>query len=224
MITAKAIGEVCPSAQKYAVELAKQMAETGIQQNPRRASMFLGQIAVESGCFTQVVESLNYSAKALRNLFGRHRITEAQCDQYGRTAEHPANQQTLANILYGGSFGAKQLGNTEPDDGWRFRGRGLKQLTGRDNYKRFSHAWLGDDTLLTNPDRVADPAGAVASAIWFWASNGLNAEADRGTVESVTRIVNGGQIGLSERKEWTEKFRRAWKTAPDFSGVTARVL
>lgn len=225
MITAKAITEVCPAAAPYAVELAKQMAEAGIQATPKRAAMFLGQIAVESGGFKQVVESLNYKAEALKKLFGRHRISLEEADRYGRTASHPADQKALANILYGGDFGRKQLGNIYAGDGWAFRGRGLKQLTGRDNYRRFSKAWLGDESMLDNPDRVAEPDGAVASAIWFWAANQLNAEADRGTVQSVTKIVNGGAMGLPDRIAWTDKFRVKWSESPkaDFSGVTATV-
>lgn len=223
MITAKAIVEVAPAAKPYASELARQMAEAGIQGNPRRAAMFLGQVMVESGGFSQVVESLNYSAESLKKVFGRHRISIAECDQYGRTPSHPANQKMLANILYGGDFGIHSLGNNQPGDGWLFRGRGLKQLTGRDNYRRFSRAWLGDESLLANPDRVAEPDGAVASAIWFWAARQLNLEADRGTVESVTKLVNGGQIGLAERKKWTELFRTKWSDRADFSGVTATV-
>lgn len=223
MISAKSIIEVAPAAAPYASELVKQMAEAQIQANPKRAAMFLGQIAVESGGFKQVVESLNYSADALKKLFGRHRISLEDAERYGRRAGHPADQKALANILYGGDFGRKQLGNTQTGDGWKFRGRGLKQLTGRDNVRRFSRAWLGDESLLDNPDRIADPDGAVASAIWFWAANQLNAEADRGTVQSVTRIINGGQNGLPERLAWTDKFKAKWSDKADFSGVTSSV-
>lgn len=226
MITAKAIIQVAPAAEPYAVELAKQMAEAGIQANQKRAAMFLGQIMVESGGFTAVVESLNYRANSdmMRKFIGWGRISAADAQRFGKTAEHPANQSALANILYGGDFGKKNLGNTEPGDGWRFIGRGLKQLTGRDNYRRFSRAWIGDESLLAHPERVADADGAVASAIWFWASKQMNAEADRGTVESVTRLVNGGQVGLPERKKWTDLFRSKWTEKADFSDVTARVL
>lgn len=221
MLTAKAIIAVAPAAKPYAAELVRQMAEAGILVNARRASMFLGQIHVESDGFTAVVESLNYRATALISLFGRHRISKDDAFKFGRTADHPANQSALANILYGGEFGRKQLGNTEPGDGWRFRGRGLKQLTGRDNYRRFSRAWLGDESLLEDPDRVANPDGAVASAVWFWASRQLNAEADRGTVSSVTRIVNGGQNGLQEREKWTATYRQAITDTPDFGNVVS---
>jgi putative chitinase len=224
MITAKAIIAIAPAAAKYADELVKQAAEAGIQANPLRMSMFLGQIHQESGGFATVVESLNYSAKALKTIFGEHRITHAQADKYGRTESHAADQATLGNILYGGPWGAKNLGNTQQGDGYRFRGRGLKQLTGRDNYNRFSKAWLGDESLLADPDRVARPDGAVASAVWFWVNKGLNIVADRGSVEEVTKIVNGGTIGLEDRKRWTAKYRAAWVDKADFSDVSARII
>lgn len=199
------------------------MAEARITVNVRRASMFLGQIFVESGGFERVVESLNYKASALKVMFGRHRISLVDCERFGRSDAHPADQSAIANLIYGGEFGRKQLGNTEAGDGWKFRGRGLKQLTGRDNYRRFSRAWLGDESLLSTPERVAEPDGAVASAIWFWATRQLNTEADRGTVESVTRIVNGGTNGLPERIRWTAAYAKAWEARPDFSDVRSAV-
>lgn len=211
MIRPADIVKTAPAAAPYAVELVKQCAEAGIMANQRRISRFLGQIHVESGGFRTVTESLNYSADNLKKLFGRHRISLEDADNFGRTASQPAHQNALANILYGGEWGAKNLGNTQPGDGWKFRGRGLKQLTGRDNYRRFSRAWLGDESLLDNPDRVAQPDGAVASAVWFWASNGLNEIADRGTIEEVTRRVNGGQMGLPDRKLWTERYAKLWQ-------------
>lgn len=222
MITAQAITRIAPAAAKYADELVKQMKAAGIMDNVKRASMFLGQAHVESGGFRTVVESLNYSADAIIKTFGRHRISEADAKKFGRIdaevrkrtgwklADQPAHQNALANILYGGEWGRKNLGNTQPGDGWRFRGRGIKQLTGRDNYRRFSRAWLGDESLLENPDRVANPDGAVASAIWFWRANGLNEIADRGSVDAVTKVVNGGTLGLSDRKTWTQKYAAQW--------------
>lgn len=222
MITAQSIVRIAPAAAPYADELVKQMKAAGIMDNVKRASMFLGQTHTESGGFRTVVESLNYSADAILKTFGRHRISEADAKKFGRIdaevrkrtgwnlEDQPAHQNAIANILYGGEWGRKNLGNTQPGDGWRFRGRGIKQLTGRDNYKRFSRAWLGDESLLENPDRVAQPDGAVASAIWFWAVNGLNKVADTGSVDAVTRIVNGGVLGLADRKSWTQKYAGSW--------------
>jgi len=212
MITAQAITRIAPAAAKYADELVKQMKAAGIMDNVKRASMFLGQIHVETGGFRSNVESLNYAydSPMMRNFIRWGRISDADAKKFGRTAGHPAHQNALANILYGGDFGRKNLGNTQPGDGWKFRGRGLKQLTGRDNYRRFSRAWLGDESLLENPDRVGNPDGAVASAIWFWKANGLNEVADRGSVDAVTKVVNGGTVGLADRKSWTQKYAGAW--------------
>ncbi|AVQ10128.1 endochitinase [Siphoviridae environmental samples] len=212
MITAQAISRIAPAAAKYADELVKQMKAAGIMDNVKRASMFLGQIHVETGGFRTNVESLNYAydSPMMRNFIRWGRISDADAKKFGRTADHPAHQNALANILYGGEFGRKNLGNTQPGDGWKFRGRGLKQLTGRDNYRRFSRAWLGDESLLDNPDRVGNPDGAVASAIWFWKANGLNEVADRGSVDAVTKVVNGGTVGLADRKTWTQKYAGAW--------------
>lgn len=220
MIPANAIVKIAPAAKPYADELVRQMTVAGIMDSAKRASMFLGQVHVESGGFTTLVESLNYSVTALKTLFGRHRISLSDAKEFGRTQARPANQRALANLLYGGEWGRKNLGNTEPDDGWRFRGRGLKQLTGRGNYRAFA-VFMGDSDLLAHPERIADePAMAAASAVWFWTSHGLNAEADHGTVASVTRIVNGGAMGLAERIRWTETYRGAWV---DFSNVESAV-
>lgn len=211
MISAQSIIKIAPAAEKYANELVRQMVAAGIMDNARRASGFLAQVHVESGGFRTVTESLNYSSDALKKMFGRHRISLADADKFGRNSEHEAHQNALANILYGGEWGSKNLGNTQAGDGWRFRGRGLKQLTGRDNYRRFSRAWLGDESLLNNPDRVADPAGAVASSIWFWKANGLNQISDRGSVDAITKVVNGGTIGLADRKTWTSRYAGEWR-------------
>lgn len=221
MITAAAIVKIAPAAKRYAEELAMQMAEAGIQANPTRASMFLGQVHVESRGFASVIESMAYRPERLLQVFGGrnggiNNLAEAR-------ALVARGQEAIANFVYGGAFGRKKLGNTEPDDGWNLRGRGLKMITGRDNYRRFSLFWLGDESLLEHPERVADPDGAVASAIWFWTNKKLNAEADRGTVKSVTRIVNGGEMGLEEREFWTERYRKVWVPAPDFSNVTSSV-
>lgn len=212
MITAQSIVRIATAAAMYADELVKQMKAAGIMANVKRASMFLGQIHVETGGFRSNVESLNYAydSPMMRNFIRWGRISDADAKKFGRTADHPAHQNALANILYGGEFGRKNLGNTQPGDGWKFRGRGLKQLTGRDNYRRFSRAWLGDESLLENPDRVGNPDGAVASAIWFWKANGLNEIADRGSVDAVTKVVNGGTVGLADRKTWTQKYAGAW--------------
>lgn len=164
---------------------------------PRRIAGFLSQIGHESAGFTRLTESLDYAAERLVPLFGEHRISEADAKRYGRAPGQKANQQAIANTVYGGEWGRKNLGNTQPGDGWLYRGRGLKQLTGRDNYRRCGIA-LAED-FITNPDRLLMPVNAALSAGWFWSVNGLNAVADRGDVHAMTKIVNGGVNGLDKR-------------------------
>lgn len=218
VIRPEAIVQVTPAAKPYAVELVRQMTDIGLT-TPLLASHFLAQIHVESGGFTTVVENLNYAADSLIKMFGRHRISEADAWKFGRiddkvrkrtgskAPDQEAHQNALANILYGGEFGRKQLGNVASGDGWRFRGRGLKQLTGRDNYRRFSLHWLGTDELVLKPDRVAEPDGAVASAIWFWQDKNLtNLVLQGASVAAVTKKVNGGQMGLEAREKWTKEY------------------
>ena len=166
--------------------------------SPRRIVGFLSQIGVESANLSTVVEVMNYSVEGLLRTFGRHRISAADCERLGRKPGRPADRAGIANAVYGGEWGAKHLGNTEPGDGARFIGRGLKQLTGRDNYARCGKA-LGED-FLSQPERLVMPVNAALSAGWFWATNGLNEIADRGDVVEMTLRVNGGRNGLVQRQ------------------------
>ena len=164
---------------------------------PRRIAGFLSQIGHESAGFTRLTESLDYSVDALLKLFGRHRISEADARRLGRTPLQRANQEGMANALYGSEWGRRNLGNTQPGDGWRFIGRGLKQLTGRSNYTRCGAAIRED--LVNHPERLLLPVNAALSAGWFWAENRLNAVADAGDVPAMTKIINGGDNGLPQR-------------------------
>lgn len=212
-VTRDNILKVCPNASIYVDELLRQMEAAGITGG-KRASHFLGQIMVESNGFRSLVESLNYSVTGLLITFSRARISKEKAEELGRKSGEKSvpndRQKAIADLVYGGSWGRQNLGNLVDGDGWKFRGRGLKQLTGRDNYLRFSQEWLGNDALLANPDRVSDPSGAVASAVWFWGNKKLNAVADRDSVTEVTRIVNGGENGLEDRRKWTAEFKRAF--------------
>lgn len=165
--------------------------------SPRRLAGFLSQIGHESAGFTRLTESLDYSVDAILSTFGRHRISEADARRLGRTRTQPANQEGIANLIYGGAWGLTNLGNVAPGDGWRFIGRGLKQLTGRSNYTRCGKA-LGED-FIAHPDRLLMPVNAALSAGWFWATNGCNALADAGDVPALTKRINGGELGLARR-------------------------
>src|SRR6056300_867539 len=161
----------------------------------RRVAHFLSQCAHESGGFKRLEENLNYSAKALRSVFGRYfgEPPKADADEYAR------NPEMIANRVYNDEFRKYKMGNTQEGDGWRFRGRGLKQLTGRDNYTRFGKS-VGM-TAEKAADYVATPAGAIESACWFWDANNLNAIADTDDVVKMTKIINGGNIGLEDRQK-----------------------
>jgi len=164
---------------------------------PQRQAGFIGQCSHESNNFKTLEENLNYKVEALLSLFGRHRISEEDAKKYGRTATQPANQQEIANCLYGNDFGRK-MGNNEKGDGWKYHGRGLIQLTGKENYVNCGSG-LGVD-LAGNPDWLLDPKYAALSAGWFWNKKGLNSLADSGDIETMTKRINGGLIGLDDRK------------------------
>jgi putative chitinase len=150
---------------------------------------FLGQILHESGLLEHLEENLNYSAGALM------RTWPARFD--GDTAEAYARDAIkIANKVYGG-----RLGNTEPGDGWKYRGRGLIQCTGKDNYKSVGDA-LGID-LVGNPDMLAQPEYALKSAIAWWEGN--VSDAIMGDTVRVSKRVNGGTIGLDHRIALTDK-------------------
>jgi len=166
--------------------------------SPRRIVGFLSQIGHESAGMSQLQESLNYSVNGLLATFSRRRISVEQANAWGRIPGRTANQEALANQLYGGTFGLEKLGNTRPGDGWLYRGRGLKQLTGRDNYNRCGRA-IGED-FINHPDRLLMPVNASLSAGWFWDSKGLNKLADQGDVLAMTKVVNGGVNGLAKRE------------------------
>jgi putative chitinase len=165
--------------------------------SPKRLAGFLSQIGHESAGLTVLTESLNYSVEGLLKGFGRHRISEADARRYGRAPGRPADQQAIANLLYGGVWGSKNLGNNQWGDGWRYRGRGLKQLTGRANYLACSNA-IGED-FVNRPERILEPVNAALSAGWFWSTKGLNKLADKGDVVGMTKVINGGDKGLAER-------------------------
>jgi putative chitinase len=158
---------------------------------PLRLAHFLAQCGHESGGFRATQENLNYSAKGLNGIFKKYFPTEASAAAYAR------NPQKIANKVYGGRMGN---GLEASGDGYKFRGRGYIQLTGKDNYTAFGKA-IGED-ICANPDKVASTY-ALLSAAWFFNKNGLHKMADGGAtdavVTSITKRVNGGTIGLADR-------------------------
>lgn len=159
----------------------------------RRMAHFISQCAHESNNFRSLEENLNYSEKALNAVFGRY-FGAGKRD----AAEYARNPEKIANYVYQDEFRKSKMGNVNEGDGWLFRGRGLKQLTGRDNYTRFGKSV--DMTAEQAAEYVATPKGAVESACWFWGANNLNDIADTDDVVKMTKKINGGNIGLADRQ------------------------
>jgi putative chitinase len=155
-----------------------------------RVSAFIAQCAHESGGFTLLQENLNYGAKGLTGTFHKYFTTEADAKPYERQPEK------IANRVYANRMGN---GDEHSGEGWKYRGRGLIQLTGKDNYRRFSHAAFDDDTILDNPDLLMEPYYALHSACWFWNDKMLNDYADTQDLVTMTKKINGGTIGLDDR-------------------------
>ena len=153
---------------------------------PKRQACFIGQCMHESGGFKFLKENLNYSAKALMNTWPSRFPDTDTAEKYERQPEK------IANKVYSG-----RMGNTEDGDGAKFIGRGLIQLTGKDNYKAFGEA-IGED-LVANPQLVEEPRYAALSAGWFWNKRGLNALADAMDITTLTIRINGGKIGIDDR-------------------------
>ncbi|MFW0766711.1 glycoside hydrolase family 19 protein [Trabulsiella odontotermitis] len=172
---------------------------------PADIAMFIAQIGHESQSFSRVVENLNYQPGALKARFSRHRITEEQADKFGRTPAHPANQEAIANIIYGGDWGLENLGNKAPGDGWKYRGRGLPQITGLANYTGCGAALKLD--LVNHPELLELDINAARAAAWFYTSKGCMAYG--ADVRRVTKIINGGLNGLDDRLDRYNKARAA---------------
>lgn len=160
-----------------------------------RLSHFFAQIEHESR-LKPISENLNYSARGLGVTFKKYFPTTALANQY-------ANQpQRIANRVYANRMGN---GNEASGEGWKYRGRGFIQITGKENYFR-----LANDTDLDcfkNPDLLLEEANAMISALWFWKLRGLNALADKNDIVGITRRVNGGNIGLEHRKQLLKKWQ-----------------
>lgn len=177
---------------------------------PTRQAAFLAQLLVESDELRHREEILNYSPRRLREVWPHEFPSDAAAAPFGHQA------QALANRVYGARMGNRGVAS---GDGWRYRGRGLIQLTGRDHYVSFARS-SGLD-VLADPDLLLLPDGAARSAAWFWQRRGLNVLADHaagpddvGAFGRICRLVNGGENGLAQR-------HRCWRRARDVLGVPA---
>lgn len=170
-----------------------------------RQAAFLAQVMVESSELRRLDEALGYAPQRLRQVWPQRFPTDDVAMRYAH------NPTALANYVYAGRMGN---GNEASGDGWRYHGRGLIQLTGRDNYVAFARAMQVD--AIRDPDLLLAPAGAALSAGWFWQSKGLNELADQldggeadQVFEQITRRINGGTLGLDERRAYWQRARTA---------------
>lgn len=173
-----------PSENRDAV--IKAMLEAGIT-DPKEQASFMAQLDHESGGFKVLRENLNYRASRLKEVFSRYRNNPAAAER------DAGNPEAIANMVYGNR---SDLGNTEPGDGWKYRGRGFIQLTGRDNFTRASRD-LGID-LVNNPDLAETPEVAAKLAIWYWKKSNAGAAARAGDLRASRRAVNGGYNGMAD--------------------------
>lgn len=166
---------------------------------PVRAAHFFAQCAHESGNFKAFSENLNYGAAGLKSIFGKYFTTEKDALEYERKPEQ------IANRVYASRMGN---GDEASGDGWKYRGRGALQLTGKSNYKEFSD-YLKDPHVMDNPDAVATKY-SFESAMFFFEKNKLWAICDKGindaAITELTKRINGGTHGLDDRKEKTKKY------------------
>lgn len=182
-----------PRVDAWYEALVEVLPKYGIN-TPRRVAHFISQCAHESNNFRSLEENLNYSADALTRVFPRYfGAGKRDAAQYAR------NPEKIANYVYMDQFRTAKMGNINEGDGWKFRGRGLKQLTGRDNYTRFGKS-VGM-TAEEAAEYVATEKGAIESACWFWDTNKLNTIADTDDVVKMTKRINGGDIGLADRQQ-----------------------
>jgi putative chitinase len=201
MSTEVAVIKLAPAAKKYAYWIEQAVIRFGITTAIQKAH-FLAQLAHESAGFTRVVENLNYRASGLLKIFDKY-FNETSAKSFAHQPER------IANRVYANRLGN---GNEWSGDGWKYRGRGLIQLTGKSNYRQASLALFGDERLVINPDLVLEPEVTALVAAWFWTSRKINEVIDEDTlldliadnddITSVTRKINGGVNGLDDRKRW----------------------
>jgi putative chitinase len=174
---------------KYVPFLFDLMPKYGIDTTLRQRH-FIAQLLHESACFSAVRENLNYSADGLLKTFAKY--FDAQTAQ-----EYARKPEKIANRVYANRLGN---GNEASGDGWKYRGGGAIQTTGKTNYQTTGTA-IGVD-LVANPDLIADPQYYIGSACYFWQKNAINTPADKDDITAVTKKINGGTNGLEDRKKY----------------------
>jgi predicted chitinase len=173
------------------------LAKYDINGNALRLAHFMAQILHESGGLCIIEENLSYTAKRMMQIWPKRFKTLEAAKPYAK------NPRALANKVYGG-----RMGNTGPDDGWLYIGRGLLQITGRESYDKYGSR-LGCN-LVGEPRLASDPNWALRIAAEEWTDKGCNPYADQDDITTITKRINGGLIGFDERKKWLVKTKKVW--------------
>jgi putative chitinase len=216
LVTANSVRKAVPGVSLaqlpgYINPLVNALEEAQIN-NPARIAAFLAQLGHESSSFSRFIENLNYSADGLRATFPKYIKTAAEAAAYARKPEK------IANRVYANRIGN---GSESSGDGWKYRGRGPIQLTGKANYTQFTRdvgSKFGVD-FVRNPDLVADPVWGFRAAAWYWNTRGLNALADRGEFDEITYRINGGYKGKEDRDKRFVLAKRALSEEQQLSRV-----
>lgn len=181
------------------------LARYGISESPLRLAHFMAQVLHESGGLTIQFENLNYSAPRLPVVWPTRFRPRGPLDP----AAFAHNHEKLANEVY-----ANRMGNTAPGDGFKYRGRGLMQLTGKDSYREATQIVRSFNPqapdFVAKPDLVISPEWCVEVAAAEWRSKGCNELADQDKLQAITKRINGGLIGLAERREWLRKTKHVF--------------
>ena len=200
--------KIAADEMNYSINLAK-------IDSYNRVVHFLGQCKHEGSGNILTTESFNYSVQGLKNTFLHYRNNPELAQEHGRAGTQAAQQELIANTVYSDAnrSASYKLGNTSAGDGWKYRGRGIKQITGKFNYENFTNfhkdLWGTEIDFVENPDLIASDAKySVRAALWFWSSNHVYTRADPGitdtAIRNVTLAINGGVNGLNNRKTQTK--------------------
>ena len=210
LVTLEQITKLAPGVRDgYAAAFSagqQQLEDFGIAASSLRVAHFIAQLMHESGALTKEYENLNYSARRLVQVWPWRFQPHGPLDP----DDYAHNARKLANEVYGG-----RMGNTGPQDGYIYRGRGLLQLTGKGNYlaatKRVRRCLPSGPDFAEDPDAVLAPQWCLAVAAGEWASRGCNELADADDLEQITRRINGGTTGFAARQEWLRQARLMWR-------------
>lgn len=194
----KKIAPSVKNPEEWYAALTKHFADYEIN-TPERVAMFLAQCGHESGGFTILKENLNYSSDGLLKTFPKYYKTKADADAHARQPEK------IANRVYASRMGN---GDEKSGDGYRYCGRGIIQITGKDNYTQCSKTAWGDDSLLKDSSILTTVDGAVLSACWYWKLRNINKPSDAKDITTATKLINGGTNGLDDR---TARYNNAVK-------------